>query len=287
MMKVGRLICTAIAAMTIVGLGLGDPSWADNPIITPESDGASLNARDGGREPTSGNYGSSSANANAGEPSDELVTESEAEVDTGDDQPDDQCVNQPVPEIYIECLTLDSQPVQPAQPPANPAGLAVQAMSQLRVPKTAAEIRPMMTFGDGTTGGLTGLPLWLWVDGSSWEEPLIARVQAGSVWAEAKAIPVSQRWDFGDGNGIICEGPGTPYEQGMDALEGSPDCGYTYRRTSKDEPDSAYTVTSTITWRVTWVGSGNTAGELEPLRISDAITYTVRQARAQLVAPPG
>jgi hypothetical protein len=42
-----------------------------------------------------------------------------------------------------------------------------------------------------------------------------------------------------------------------------------------------------VTWQVSWVGSGDTGGTLEPLQVQQTIPYTVRQARAQLVDPAG
>jgi hypothetical protein len=40
-----------------------------------------------------------------------------------------------------------------------------------------------------------------------------------------------------------------------------------------------------VTWQVSWVGSGDTAGILEPMQMRQTIPYAVRQARAQLIDP--
>jgi hypothetical protein len=145
----------------------------------------------------------------------------------------------------------------------------------------------MLRFGDGAVGGLSGAPMWLWLPPTSWRT-LRQRTAAGAVWAEVTARPVTQTWYFGDGSPPLdCAGPGTPLTDTEKAFEGSPDCGYRYVVSSKDEPRGRYTVRVVVTWQVSWVGSGDTGGILEPMRIGQVIPYAVRQARAQLVDPAG
>jgi hypothetical protein len=155
----------------------------------------------------------------------------------------------------------------------------------LRLPAPRPVIRPWMRFADGAVGGLTGAPLWLWMPAPTWRA-LGQRTAAGDVWAQVVATPVSQSWDFGDGSPpVICRGPGTPLTDNDEALDGSPDCSYRYTVSSKDQPHGRYTVRLVVTWQVSWVGSGDSGGILEPMRLQQTIPYTVRQARAQLVDP--
>jgi hypothetical protein len=143
----------------------------------------------------------------------------------------------------------------------------------------------MLRFADGASGGLTGAPMWLWMPSQSWRT-LHQRTEAGAVWAEVTARPMTQTWDFGDGSPpLTCVGPGTPLTDTDRAFDGSPDCGYRYTVSSKDQPHGRYTVRVVVAWQVSWVGSGDTGGVLEPMQLQETTPYTVRQARAQLVDP--
>jgi hypothetical protein len=143
----------------------------------------------------------------------------------------------------------------------------------------------MLRFADGAVGGLAGAPMWLWLPSRSWRT-LEQRTEAGAVWAEVTARPVRQTWYFGDGSPpLVCAGPGTPLTDTDRAFEGSPDCGYRYTVSSKDQPRGRYVVRVVVTWQVSWVGSGDTGGILEPMRVGQVIPYAVRQARAQLIDP--
>jgi hypothetical protein len=145
----------------------------------------------------------------------------------------------------------------------------------------------MMRFVDGAVGGLSGAPMWLWLPSGSWRT-LQQRTEAGAVWAEVTATPVTQTWYFGDGSGpLVCAGPGTPLTDTDRAMEGSPDCGYRYTVSSKDRPRGRYAIRVVVTWQVSWVGSGDTAGILGPMQMRQTIPYAVRQARAQLIDPAG
>lgn len=268
-------IVTALIALLAAVPAIASPAWSDLPV-TPGSDGAHIRVEHGKSVSGSASQPGNSTDDSAGVPTENQGPIECANANGADLNQNDACLP-------------DEEPADDAPPgPAITAiQLAERATGQIRLPKTSAEIRPMMTFEDGTRGGITGLPMWLWVDADRWNQDLRARVEAGPAWVEAEARPLEQVWDFGDGNTITCHGPGTPYQHGMDALEGSPDCGHKYTRTSQSQSNGAYTVRVSVVWQISWVGSGNTAGELEPIYMSDAITYTVKQARAQLVSPPG
>jgi hypothetical protein len=158
-------------------------------------------------------------------------------------------------------------------------------VGKLGIPGPALQLRPLLRFKDGRTGGVVGMPLWLWISQGTWSNRRAPRVSAGPVWVDLMAQPVQQVWSFGNGKSVTCSGRGTEYRTGMDAMRGSPDCGYKYTRTSKSEPNGAFTINVTVYWRITWVGSGNTAGELPLFASNSSIPYVVREARAELVAP--
>jgi hypothetical protein len=102
-------------------------------------------------------------------------------------------------------------------------------------------------------GGIVNLGLWLALVG---QPPVTVRAEAGSLWAEATVTLASTSWDMGNGDTVVCDGPGTPIVD-TDTLEQGP-CGYTYRQSSPD--DAPFVMTVTATWSVTYrssAGSGS------------------------------
>lgn len=140
---------------------------------------------------------------------------------------------------------------------ATPAQLANEAVRQMQLRGPDIGIVPE----PGKTG-LIGLPVWMWtrVSAQTWgPNSATASVPGVSVSATANAEQVT--WSMGDGHTVVCENPGTPYEDRFGARS-SPTCGHTYTRTSARQPGEAYTVTATTTWRVVWAGGGQ-RGELQ------------------------
>ncbi len=139
---------------------------------------------------------------------------------------------------------------------ATPARLANEAVRRMRLTGPDIGIVP-----EPGKVGLVGLPVWMWTPATPRSRgPLTvtATVPGLSVTATATAKHVT--WSMGDGNTVVCDSAGTPYEDRFGARS-SPTCGHTYTRTSAREPGGAYTVTATTTWRVEWVGGGE-RGEL-------------------------
>jgi hypothetical protein len=174
----------------------------------------------------------------------------------------------------------------PAVALVNPAQLAEDAAAKLTIPNPpGAVVRPMVRFRDGRVGGVAGMPMWLWISAGTWRSPPPVHLAAGPVWVDVRAVALDQTWTFGDGQHRTCRGRGTEFRAGHPARSGSPDCGYHYARTSRRQPGGAYSVGATVRWRITWVGSGNTAGELPLFAAHAEFPYVVREARAQLVTP--
>ncbi|GAA1710910.1 hypothetical protein GCM10009765_70260 [Fodinicola feengrottensis] len=163
-------------------------------------------------------------------------------------------------------------------PLISTAGLAQEVANQLPIPRPDLQIRPFTTYADGMRGGLTGAPMWLWI-GTTWK-PLTQHTTLGQIWVTVVATPTKSSWSFGDGTAISCQGRGTPLTDPSQGLRGSPTCGHTYKSTS-----AAFKITATVTWTISWTGSGNTGGILDPLNLTNNTLYTVKQARSQLVAP--
>jgi hypothetical protein len=113
--------------------------------------------------------------------------------------------------------------------------------------------------------GLVGLPIWLWLEGDSWEVTS-ATASVPGLSVTATATPVRVVWDMGDGTVITCYSAGVPYEESFGG-EMSPECGHMYERPSAGQPDDAYPVTATTTWDITWSGGGE-SGRLTQERSS-------------------
>jgi hypothetical protein len=159
-------------------------------------------------------------------------------------------------------------PVLPA-----PGVLAQLAVKYLRLPDPVIRSSP----APGALQ-LTRLPVWLWVASGAWHpQSKTAQVPGESV--TATATPVSAAWAMGDGTTVTCKGPGTPYGGGNPAAS-SPTCGHTYNRSSAGQPGGAYRVTVTITWDITWKGTGGAGGVLPPLRTVAAAQFRVAESQA-------
>ncbi|MFG2894906.1 ATP/GTP-binding protein [Streptomyces sp. NPDC048248] len=117
--------------------------------------------------------------------------------------------------------------------------------------------------------GLVGLPVWMWTEKTpETYGPNTASATAGAVTVTATARVSKIVWDMGDGHTVTCTSAGTPYEASYGKRR-SPDCGYLYKRSSKDEPGQKYGVTATSTWTVDWNGAGQ-SGQMSQTRQSQA-----------------
>lgn len=156
-------------------------------------------------------------------------------------------------------------PAAAANPPPvvlTPASLAQVAVNRLALPAPAVRHNPA---GDA----LVNLATWWWVDPGQWH-PLTQRTAAGPVWAQVSVRPVRSVWDPGDGTpALSCPGGGTPYDTSRPAGAQSTDCSHTYTTSSAGQPqtgpdpnDRYFTVTVTVYWQVSYVGSGGAGGTL-------------------------
>jgi hypothetical protein len=165
--------------------------------------------------------------------------------------------------------------------------LARTAANQLPLPTPRAQHNP-------TGDALVGLATWWWVDPAAWQ-PLRQRTQAGPVWAEVTATPVSTTWDAGDGSApVTCAGPGTAYDASLPESQQSTDCSHTYRRSSADQPqtgpsvnDRFFTVTVTTSWQVTWNGPAGSGGTLPVLTTSSSFPLAVAQRQTVVTGGSG
>ncbi|MFF2845210.1 hypothetical protein ACFVT5_02600 [Streptomyces sp. NPDC058001] len=144
----------------------------------------------------------------------------------------------------------------------TPDVLAAYAYDKIQVPDTEVELKPE---GRSTVN----LPTWVWLDRGTFKDVKVrAELPNTNLWAETTAKPVALRLKPGTGDAethpvsgqcrINDDGSiGTPYTKG-DAGD-TPPCGITYRRASDGEP---YRLTASITWEISWEGTGGTGDDL-------------------------
>ena len=89
---------------------------------------------------------------------------------------------------------------------------------------------------------------------------------------------------MGDGSTVACDGAGTPFRRDADPRSSSPDCGYTYRRSSADQPGDAFAVSATVHWSVGWSGAGE-VGTFPDLTTTSLAAFRVAESQALNVPP--
>jgi len=176
---------------------------------------------------------------------------------------------------YVEICTIGngngssrSEPMWTSMvPAADPAQVALTARARLQLPAPAIRTNPDAS----KTTVLTYVPVWLWVDRSSWSaRSATASVPGLSV--TATATPTKVLWRLGDGTSVVC-GQGTAWTTGADPQRPSPTCGHIY-----DVP-ATRTLTVTVTWTVAWAGGGR-SGMVPDLTTTAQTTVTVTEAPA-------
>jgi hypothetical protein len=106
-------------------------------------------------------------------------------------------------------------------------------------------------------------PTFLWVDNAQWVV-LSATANDGFKSVTATAMPQYVTWGMGDGHQVTCNGPGVAWHTGIE----SSDCSYTYATSSVHQPqvgsdvnDRPYTVSTTVTYQVSWTCTGQCGGQ--------------------------
>lgn len=136
--------------------------------------------------------------------------------------------------------------------------------------------------GDDRT--LVGTENWLWLDNrdDSWGTVSAnASVPGITVTVTARARIV--RWDMGDGQQVLCDSPGTVWRVGMSGDAPSPTCGHRYASESGSSPGGKYQVRATVTWEVSWSGTGGLGGEIDPLQMAATRAVQVHELQVRRV----
>ena len=155
-------------------------------------------------------------------------------------------------------------------PTVTPGELAQRAYNTLRLPKPLVGMSP--PYAEPGRFQIVNYPIWWWVENFA---PLTQRTELGDVWAEVTATPVFSFFDGGEGaGGAQCNGPGVAWRHNLPS-DYRLACTYSYRRAA-----DRVTAAITVTWNVTWIGSGGTGGELDPMQVVTPIPLTVYERQA-------
>jgi hypothetical protein len=170
--------------------------------------------------------------------------------------------------------------------PVSPGQLAVQAANYLPLPAPRIHHNPGSAEGRPQT--VVGVPTWFWVDRSTYST-LHQTTSAGGVTATVTAEPVSTEWTTGSAHapGMVCRGPGVPYDESRQPTAQSTYCSTIYGHSSATEPqnglspnDRFFNGTVTTVWRVSWVGTGGVQGTLPDLRRTSRFRLAVAEIQA-------
>ncbi|MDT9700848.1 hypothetical protein [Streptomyces sp. P17] len=144
----------------------------------------------------------------------------------------------------------------------TPQTLAEYAYNKVKVPETKVELKP-------AAKSTVNLPTWVWLDKGTFQEVKVrAELPNTGLWAETTAKPVALHLEPGtedaevypasgdceiNGDGSI----GTPYKAGN--ADKTPPCGIRYLRATNGQP---YQLKASITWEISWEGTGGANGDL-------------------------
>ena len=166
----------------------------------------------------------------------------------------------------------------PPPPPPNPAVLAQQALTELALTKPTLGRSPDLSKGDPAKGGqaYTIVNLWTryYTDPGTYQ-PLSKTVSLRGVSATVTASPTGLTFDPGDGHApVSCAGPGRAW-QNSDGFNppSEGECGYQYKKVQA----SPITGTESISWTVSWTGTGGAGGTFPTLTTSASSQFIVEQ----------
>lgn len=166
-------------------------------------------------------------------------------------------------------------PRAPGGPPADPGELADEALERTPLPQPAISMSPRPEIPQ-----LVNLPTFLWIPAEQWR-PFTASASAGPVTSTVTATPKRVIWDMGQGDQVVCAGPGLPYDPNLSDEDNPSTCRFTYRRSSANQPGRTFTVTATMEWDTTWTVTGAAGGGgLGTLRRSSSTEVTVAELHA-------
>lgn len=161
--------------------------------------------------------------------------------------------------------TAPTAPGTPGAPLAPPTrGEILQLILQMHLPTPTIGSAPCT---DAGCMGAVGVPVWLWHQQLGPQSKVVS-IRGYQITLNATAGPTT--WSMGDGNTVVCNGPGTPYDISM-GWATSPDCGYQY------DTKGHFTIRAAITWHVTW---GGVASGTQDVPLTSAVNVTIGEYQA-------
>ncbi|WUH02604.1 hypothetical protein OG542_16525 [Streptomyces violaceus] len=140
--------------------------------------------------------------------------------------------------------------------------LADYAYDKVKVPDTKVDLKP-------EAKSTVNLPTWVWLDKGTFQDVKVrAELPNTGLWAETTAKPVALHLEPGtdDAETFPASGDcqinddgsiGTPFTKGN--ADKTPPCGVRYLRATNGTP---YQLSASVTWQISWEGSGGANGDL-------------------------
>jgi len=165
----------------------------------------------------------------------------------------------------------------------SPQVLAEYAYGQVHLPATTVQMNPA---GKQTVN----LPTWVWTDKGTFKPVSVtAKLPGTGLWATTTAKPVSLHIDPGTQDATVFPASGdcpinpdgslgTPYNGQNNA---TPPCGLTYLHSTA--ATGPFPFKATLTWQVSWTGSGNTGGTLPDGTFGTTTPLTVQEIQTVVV----
>jgi hypothetical protein len=161
-----------------------------------------------------------------------------------------------------------------AAPAVNPLLLAQQALASAPFPALGVVMSPP------AGREAVNFPIFLSLSGFA---PVSASASAGAVTSTVSIVPGSVTWSMGDGHGVMCRGPGVPFDPSRSFVSQLPPaCGYLYQRSSANEAGQVFQVTATVHYGATWTVTGAAGGGALP-GVDRSVTVPVTVGEIQVV----
>lgn len=151
----------------------------------------------------------------------------------------------------------------------TPQELAQRATEELAIRWPEPRTSPSIAIDQ-----LVGIDTWMWIDPAAWQ-PITATAAIPGMSVSATATPRHVTWDMGDGTTVVCDGPGTPFDDDRPEADQSTDCSHVY------QDRGLYTASATVTWSVTWSASDGGSGSLAD--VTRTTQFPMRVAERQAV----
>jgi hypothetical protein len=163
----------------------------------------------------------------------------------------------------------------------SPKILAGYAYSEVKIPGTTVSLNPN---GKQTVN----LPTWVWLDKTKFKPVKVTASLPGTgLWATTTAKPVGLHIEPGTKDADVSPASGdcpigddgrigSPYVKGSGKK--SPPCGVTYLRST--ENTGPHQLKATLTWQISWKGSGGTGGNLPNGTFDSAVEINVQETQA-------